>query len=91
MQEWKHQLRSSLHPLLFSIAYTLADAACKLLPVFASFRVTALLAAPRILQALLAALGDWYTWQLATKIYPENANVSMFAVSRPPVSHMFME
>ncbi|KAH7326407.1 family 22 glycosyltransferase [Stachybotrys elegans] len=78
--EWKHQLRSSLHPIIFSLAYTLADAIARVLPFFASFRVTALLAAPRILQAVFAALGDWYTWQLATKIYPQDANVSMFAL-----------
>ncbi|KFA75140.1 hypothetical protein S40288_02828 [Stachybotrys chartarum IBT 40288] len=85
--EWHHQLRSSLHPAIFSVAYFAADLVSRALPTANAFKVAALLAAPRMLQALFAALGDWYTWQLATKIYGTDANVALFAVShsRQPV------
>jgi phosphatidylinositol glycan class B len=78
--EWKHQLRSSLHPALFSACYIVADFVSSILPVPISFKVSALIAAPRILQALIAAVGDWYTWQLASKIYSNDANAALFAL-----------
>jgi phosphatidylinositol glycan class B len=81
--EWHHQLRSSLHPALFSAAYLVADAISKVLPFANSIRVPVILAAPRALQAVFAALGDWYTWRLAGDIYPSNGNASLFAVSVP--------
>lgn len=75
-------MRSSIHPAIFSVAYFAADLISRALPAANAFKVAALLAAPRMLQALFAALGDWYTWQLATKIYGTDANVALFAVSR---------
>lgn len=42
-------------------------------------RSSILVAAPRVVQAFLAALGDYFTWLLATKIYPDG-NVSSFAL-----------
>ncbi|KAI9167467.1 GPI mannosyltransferase [Paramyrothecium foliicola] len=78
--EWQHQLRSSIHPALFSTAYLAANAVSKLLPSANVIRVSALLAAPRTLQALFAALGDWYTWRLTGKLYPSNGNISLFAL-----------
>ncbi|WYZ40040.1 hypothetical protein EsH8_IV_000381 [Colletotrichum jinshuiense] len=75
--EWKNQLRSSLHPALFAAVYTLADLVARPLP-FA--RPWLLLAAPKAAQAVFAAAGDWYTWQLAVKIYGPDSSVSWFAL-----------
>ena len=80
MQEWHHQLRSSIHPAIFSAAYVVADYASRILPVSTAIRASIIVGAPRALQALFAALGDWYTWQLAVDIYPDS-NVSSFAVN----------
>ncbi|RSL42505.1 GPI mannosyltransferase 3 [Fusarium sp. AF-6] len=78
--EWQHQLRSSLHPALFAGAYLAADfIASHVLPM-GILRAAILVAAPRTLQAGIAALGDWYTWQLAVSIYGDNSNVSFFAL-----------
>ncbi|KAH7143944.1 GPI mannosyltransferase 3 [Dactylonectria macrodidyma] len=78
--EWKYQLRSSLHPALFSGAYLLADFISSLLPTGNVLRASILVAAPRAVQAVIAALGDWFTWQLAVSIYGPNSNVSFFAL-----------
>ncbi|KAH7349975.1 Alg9-like mannosyltransferase [Plectosphaerella cucumerina] len=77
--EWTHQLRSSLHPALFAAAYRVADMAARLLP--SSLRPTLLLAAPKVVQTVFAAAGDWYTWQLAVKIYGRDSVSSWFALS----------
>ena len=81
IQEWHHQLRSSLHPLLFSAAYTIADRLSAVLPPGSAIRSAIVIAAPRVLQALIAALGDWYTWHLAVQVYESDRNASFFAVS----------
>ncbi|KAF4989595.1 hypothetical protein FDECE_14669 [Fusarium decemcellulare] len=78
--EWRHQLRTSLHPALFAGVYIVADLlASRVLPG-GILRAAILVAAPRALQAVVAALGDWYTWQLAVSIYGPNSNVSFFAL-----------
>lgn len=80
-QEWKHQLRTSLHPALFAGFYLIADfISSHILPI-GILRAAILVAAPKALQAVIAGLGDWYTWQLAVSIYGANCNVSFFAVS----------
>ena len=43
-------------------------------------RATLLLWAPRLTQAVFAALGDFYTWRLATKLYGEGCTASSAAV-----------
>ncbi|OHE94595.1 Alg9-like mannosyltransferase [Colletotrichum orchidophilum] len=75
--EWRNQLRSSLHPALFAGVYTLADLIARPLPFI---RPWLLLAAPKAAQAVFAAAGDWYTWQLAVKIYGADSSVSWFAL-----------
>ncbi|KAK1517575.1 Alg9-like mannosyltransferase [Colletotrichum paranaense] len=75
--EWRNQLRSSLHPALFAGVYTLADLVARPLPII---RPWLLLAAPKAAQAVFAAAGDWYTWQLAVKIYGADSSVSWFAL-----------
>lgn len=80
LQEWHHQLRSSLHPVLFSAAYMVADKLSGLLPAGNVLRTAVVMGAPKVLQAVIAGLGDWYTWQLAVNIYGSDSNASFFAV-----------
>ncbi|OQE22402.1 hypothetical protein PENSTE_c010G08826 [Penicillium steckii] len=67
--EWRHQLRSSLHPLLFAAIYKAADLLASSLHLSSATRAELLLAGPKTAQAVIAALGDFYTWKLATRIY----------------------
>ncbi|KAG6038909.1 glycosylphosphatidylinositol anchor biosynthesis [Claviceps citrina] len=78
--EWHHQLRSSLHPLLFSAGYLVADCISKLLPTGNTIRASIVVASPKVLQAICAGLCDWYTWQLAVNIFGPNSNTSFFAL-----------
>ncbi|KAM4068111.1 alg9-like mannosyltransferase family protein [Hirsutella rhossiliensis] len=78
--EWHRQLRSSLHPALFSLAYLLADNLSSWLPAGHALRTAVIMAAPKALQALIAALGDWYTWRLAVDIYGADTNYSFFVL-----------
>ncbi|KAJ3472617.1 hypothetical protein NLG97_g10844 [Lecanicillium saksenae] len=81
--EWHYQLRSSLHPMLFAIPYTLVDHVTRLFEPFGlpvALRSSMLIAAPAVLQGFIAALGDWYTFKLASNIYGQdslNANVAL--------------
>ncbi|KAI0382937.1 glycosyltransferase family 22 protein [Hypomontagnella monticulosa] len=66
--EWKHQLRSSVHPAVFAFGYYVVKSF--LGPgmgpkVVATWLVTA----PKVLQTIFAALSDWYSWRLAEKLY----------------------
>ena len=83
-QEWHHQLRSSLHPALFAGFYVVADNAMKLLYVAPELRAVALVAVPKLAQAVFAALGDFYTWKLAESIYGNGSVASWAAVRCPP-------
>ncbi|GFF29287.1 GPI mannosyltransferase 3 [Aspergillus udagawae] len=67
--EWRHQLRSSIHPLLFAAVYSAADVVAQLLRLSPASRADLLVAAPKTAQAVIAALGDFYTWKLARYVY----------------------
>ncbi|KAJ5712303.1 hypothetical protein N7493_008771 [Penicillium malachiteum] len=67
--EWRHQLRSSLHPLLFAAVYKLSDCLAILLSLSPTTRANLLITGPKALQAVVAATGDFYTWKLASRIY----------------------
>ncbi|CAG7922728.1 unnamed protein product [Penicillium olsonii] len=67
--EWRHQLRSSLHPLLFAALYKLAHYLAIILRVSPATRAELLIAAPKTAQAVIAAIGDFYTWKLAVRVY----------------------
>ncbi|KZM20058.1 glycosylphosphatidylinositol anchor biosynthesis [Ascochyta rabiei] len=79
--EWKTLLRSSLHPALFAAAYRvaaqLADVCGFSLPV----RAELLLATPKVVQAVSAALLDCYTWQLAEKVYGRGSRTALTALA----------
>lgn len=73
--EWQHQLRSSLHPLIFAAVYKAAYSLMTWLQFFDPFKAFVLVSLPGAVQSVIAALGDFYTWRLATEIYGIESNV----------------
>jgi phosphatidylinositol glycan class B len=69
LQEWKAQLRSSLHPALFAAVYLVAARIADLCGLSPTVRADLLVAAPKLAQAVFAALLDLYTFRLAEKVY----------------------
>ncbi|KAL2271892.1 hypothetical protein VTJ83DRAFT_1263 [Remersonia thermophila] len=67
--EWHHQLRSSLHPAVFAAAYKAVDGAMAAMSLYPPFRAFILVALPGALQAVFAALADFFTWKLAMDVY----------------------
>ena len=51
------------------------------LSLFPPFKAFMLVALPGALQAVFAALGDFYTWKLAMDIYGRESNAPWAAVS----------
>lgn len=51
------------------------------LEFYEPFRAFILVPLPKIIQSVFAALGDFYTWRLATEIYGMESNVPWAAVS----------
>jgi phosphatidylinositol glycan class B len=82
-KEWRHQLRSSLHPTLFAAAYLAADALAALLGLPAPARAQLLLAAPKALQAVVAACIDLSTLALAERLHGPDDPATWLAVRRP--------
>ncbi|KAK4242401.1 hypothetical protein C8A03DRAFT_29331 [Achaetomium macrosporum] len=78
--EWQHQLRSSLHPAIFGLAYKAVDEVMSFLHLFPPFRAFILVALPGALQSVFAALGDFYTWKLAMDIYGRESNAPWAAL-----------
>ena len=68
-QEWQYQLRSSLHPALFAAVYYLAEKLMVVISGFPQFRAAIHAVLPNVVQGLFAAAGDYYTWQLAERMY----------------------
>ncbi|KAI1655104.1 glycosyltransferase family 22 protein [Daldinia decipiens] len=66
--EWKHQLRSSIHPTIFAFGYWVVQnfEGPSMAP---ATKAAWLLAAPKVLQTGFAALSDWYSWRLAERLY----------------------
>ncbi|KAI4129680.1 MAG: hypothetical protein LQ347_003683 [Umbilicaria vellea] len=67
--EWKHRLRSAIHPAMFAAVYRLASFISQRLQLSPSYHADLMIATPKILQAVFAALGDYYTWKMGEKIY----------------------
>ncbi|KAK3048262.1 glycosylphosphatidylinositol anchor biosynthesis [Extremus antarcticus] len=70
--EWHERLRSSIHPLLFASVYSFADTIAATLNLSQHARAEVLIAAPKVLQAVFAALTDAYTYRLACDVYGTN-------------------
>ncbi|KAL2399665.1 Glutamine-fructose-6-phosphate aminotransferase [isomerizing] [Exophiala dermatitidis] len=67
--EWKSHLRSAIHPTIFASCYRVAHEVARLFKLEDHARAELLLAAPKTLQAIFAALTDFYTWKLASYVY----------------------
>ncbi|KAL1852206.1 glycosylphosphatidylinositol anchor biosynthesis [Paecilomyces lecythidis] len=85
--EWTHHLRSSIHPVFFAAVYYIADSLSWCLRFSPLTRAEVLVAAPKITQAIIAALGDYYTWKLSGRVYGQGSNeawaVRMLTVVSP--------
>lgn len=80
MQEWHHQLRSSLHPAIFALLYFVADRVMSVMSMYPQFKAIILAYLPKVVQGLVAAVGDYYTWQLAEKVYGQGSNAAFTTV-----------
>lgn len=74
-------MRSSLHPALFAVVYYVVDKLVKFLWLSPSYQGAVLAVIPNIVQACLAATGDYYTWQLSEKIYGSGSSNAWTTVS----------
>lgn len=74
--EWRpeYRIRSFLHPMYFSIGYYF-------LKVFNLHKTNLLIIVPRIQQALIAAIADYYTWKLAEKLYGKRIGLCTLALT----------
>ncbi|KAK2794137.1 glycosylphosphatidylinositol anchor biosynthesis [Onygenales sp. PD_12] len=79
--EWKHQLRSSIHPYIFAAVYYVSNLMSEYLSLSPLSRADLLVAAPKLTQALFAAIGDYYTWKLARKVYGNRSNEAWGALA----------
>ena len=80
LQEWRTQLRSSLHPALFAGVYHITATLASICDVSPALRAELLIAAPKFTQAIFAALLDCYTWRLAESIYGRGTRTAWAAV-----------
>lgn len=80
-QEWRQQLRSSLHPLLFAAVYRIVDALSAAAHLSPSWRAEVLVAAPKLVQAVFAAMIDYYTIRLAQRAYGKEARLPCTALT----------
>lgn len=85
LQEWTARLRSSLHPELFALVYRVASTLADTCGLGPSSKAELLLAAPKLTQALFAALLDCYTWKLAEKAYGRGSRTAYTTVRNPHV------
>ncbi|KOC18012.1 putative mannosyltransferase [Aspergillus flavus AF70] len=79
--EWRHHLRSSIHPLLFATVYSIVDLAARALRLSPAFRADLLIVAPKSAQAILSAIGDLYTWKLARYVYGRRSHEAWAALA----------
>ncbi|PSN63920.1 hypothetical protein BS50DRAFT_576550 [Corynespora cassiicola Philippines] len=75
--EWKTQLRSSLHPAIFAAVYQVAAKLADLCGLNLPERAELLVAAPKVAQAVSAAVLDYYTWQLAARTYGRGSRTAV--------------
>jgi phosphatidylinositol glycan class B len=52
---------------------------------FPQFRAMILSSLPNVVQAIFAAIGDYYTWKMSEKIYGLGSNSAWAAVSNAPL------
>lgn len=62
-------MRSAIHPAVFAAVYSVANTISRLLRLSPLMHADLMIAAPRAMQAVCAAVGDFYTWKLAGLVY----------------------
>ena len=80
-QEWKVQLRSSVYPALFASFYYAATIVAALLRASTPVEADMLVATPKVVQAMIAASCDFYSWKLARQLYGSESSVPAAVVS----------
>lgn len=81
VQEWQNALRSAIHPAIFATVYYLANPIAELLRLTPATRAELFLAAPKTLQGVFAALGDYYTWKLARRVFGHESHQAWAALA----------
>lgn len=79
-QEWTHQLRSSIQPILLSAVYMLISKLSSTIDLPPTLRIQLSILLPKILFALSAAVMDYSTWRLAGRVYGKGSVESGAAV-----------
>jgi GPI mannosyltransferase 3 len=62
------------------VVYVFTDSITRLVPYAYLIRAELLVATPKIAQAVIAAASDYYTWQLAVRLFGPDSASSLFAV-----------
>lgn len=70
-----------MHPTIFGLCYRIADTVAEVLKLRDHGRSELLLVAPKTLQAIFAAVADFYTWKLASYIYGVDSMASLIALA----------
>ena len=65
---------------MFAVVYWLAAGLSWILRLSPSYSADLLIAAPKVAQAVFAALGDYYTWKLGEQVYGLGSNEAWAAV-----------
>lgn len=74
-------MRSSLHPELFAGVYLVAAKLATLCGLSLPSQAELLIAAPKVAQAVSAAMLDLYTWKLAGRVYGQASRTAFTTVS----------
>lgn len=80
VQEWKNNLRSSIHPAIFAGVYWASSFLSRASRLSPDTHAELLIAAPKVMQAIFAALGDYYTWKLGEVVYGRDSSEAWAAV-----------
>ncbi|EFX02587.1 alg9-like mannosyltransferase [Grosmannia clavigera kw1407] len=78
--EWRQHLRTSLHPVLFAVAYAAADSLLRLMHCVGPLRAIILTHLPTVVQAVIAAVADFSVWRLAGHLYGRDSNATWTAL-----------
>ncbi|KAI9701308.1 MAG: glycosylphosphatidylinositol anchor biosynthesis [Bogoriella megaspora] len=84
--EWHYQLRSSLHPVLFAIAYHLASILSYAVDLSPPLNAELLVATPKVIQGVIAAFMDYYTWKLSERIHGHGSPAAWAALTLTVIS-----
>ncbi|ORY12229.1 Alg9-like mannosyltransferase family-domain-containing protein [Clohesyomyces aquaticus] len=79
--EWRTQLRTSLHPGLFAVVYQVAAKLAHICDFGLPVQAQLFIAAPKVVQAVFAALLDCYTWKLAESTYGKGSRTAFTALA----------